>query len=185
MGCFWKPQTKHNVLLKYQWDSNFQQGITFEFLVLKNTRSEKSRVLSWVIQRKITPQVGWIKAAMLWIRGKVRDKRETQTMDPKFGLRKRNVPDIEVRYSKMILREMDTKWPRDRVMCYRYGEVRDIESRLYYFHFLMWKSFYRVGIIMFFHFLFFISLESGEAIPGSFWIAVSSCEETPNSIPCT
>ena len=81
-----------------------------------------------IFRKKITMhQLSPIKTTMLRLWGKVLDNERNQPSELKFGSRKRNVQDNE-----MILRETSTKWSRNRVICSRYQQVRDIESSRYY-----------------------------------------------------
>ena len=88
-------------------------------------------VLIRIFQRKIMHQLGSVKAGMLPIWGKVQEKREIWTREPRFASRKQDIWDIEVRDNEMILREMSTKWPRDYGICSRYRQVQDIEYLRY------------------------------------------------------
>ena len=57
--------------------------------------------------------------------------RETWCRDPKCGSRKSDVRDIEVQDNKKILREMSIKWTRDKGICSRYQQTRDIKCSRY------------------------------------------------------
>ena len=57
--------------------------------------------------------------------------RETWCRDPKCGYGKSDVRDVEVQDNKMILREMSIKWNRDKGICSRYQQIRDIKCSRY------------------------------------------------------
>lgn len=57
--------------------------------------------------------------------------RETWCRDPKCGYGKSDVRDVEVQDNKMILMEMSIKWNRDKGICSRYQQIRDIKCSRY------------------------------------------------------
>ena len=57
--------------------------------------------------------------------------RETWCRYPKCGSGKSDVRDIEVQDNEMILREMRVKWTRDKGICSRYQQIRDMKCSRY------------------------------------------------------